>query len=126
MSAWTAIVGASKYAAAVASGDIATPDEQALRIARCRTCPSLRVYPVPLLGVYAGFCGTPFKDKRADYPATCGCLTAWGPPPPDTSGLDQVVKLRVLAGLGTAGKACVASERCPQGRWIEEAAQVGG
>lgn len=125
MSLWHALAGAGRYAAAVAAGDIASPDEQRLRIGRCRTCPSLRVHPVPVMGVYAGFCGPPFKDKRDEYPATCGCLVAHATPPTDTDGCEQIIKLRVLAALTPAGKACVASERCPQGRWIEEVANRG-
>lgn len=117
MTTWTAIVGASKYAAAVASGDIADEDAQRLRIARCRTCPSLRVHKILVMRAYAGFCGQPFADHSKDHPATCGCLVASAVPPPNTDEDETTTKLRVLAAMTPAGKACVASEVCPQGRW---------
>lgn len=116
MSAWTAIVGASKYAAAVASGDIADGEAQRLRIARCRTCPSLRVHSVPLIGAWSGFCGPPFVDRTGEAEPSCGCLVASAPAQP-TDGDPVTIRLRVLAALTPAGKLCVGSERCPSGRW---------
>ena len=119
MSLWTALSGAAKYAAAVASGDIADAESLRLRVARCRTCPSLRVHLIPLTGAYAGFCGVPFKDGTADDPPVCGCLTTACAAPehgPDEEA-DGAYRLRVLAAFSPAGKACVGSERCPQGKW---------
>lgn len=117
MSVWTAIVGASRYAAAVAAGDVAGEDAKALRIARCRTCPSLKVHSVPVLGGWAGFCGTPFEEAGS----TCGCLVASATALQDQEGDAQIIRLRVLAALTPAGKACCGSESCPQGRWDADA-----
>lgn len=119
MSLWHAIKGGATYAAAVASGDVADADEQRLRIGRCRTCPSLSVHRVPVTGQMAGFCGQPFHDGGADSPATCGCLVAAcaAPERGDGEEPDAVYRLRVLAALTPAGKACVGSQRCGQGRW---------
>ena len=116
MTAWTAIVGAARYAAAVAAGDVAGDEAKALRIAQCRTCLSLTVHRVPLLGCYAAFCGTPFQEG----PGACGCLVASAPAVP-TDGDEQVIRLRVLAALTPAGKACCGSEACPSGRWDADA-----
>lgn len=116
MSLWTALAGAAKYTAAVAAGDIADEDAQRLRIARCRTCPTARIHSVPLTGAWAAFCGPPFVDRTGEPEPSCGCLVAAAPAQP-TDGDPATIRLRVLAALQPAGKACVASEACPQGRW---------
>lgn len=114
-----AIAGASKYAAAVASGDVADEEAKALRIGRCRTCPSLTLHTVPVLGVVSGFCGQPFHDGADETPRTCGCLTAVATAPQRADGEepDDVYRERVRAVLTVAGKACVGSAQCSQGRW---------
>ncbi len=116
MSLWTALAGAGRYAAAVASGDIADAEALRLRVARCRTCPTARIHAVPLTGAWSAFCGPPFVDRTGEEPASCGCLVAWAPAQP-TDGDQATIRLRVLAALQPAGKLCVASERCPAGRW---------
>lgn len=107
MSLWHAIEGAAKYAAAVATGDIASPTEQARRAAICGACLSLRMYKVPGISgeSRAWFCGQAFVDNLAQRTPTCGCLVGHG------SEREKRVELTA------AGKACVGSERCPQAKW---------
>jgi len=102
---WTATKGAAKYAAAVAGGDIASPETQALRLVRCSDCQAAtrRLF----LGRRALWCGEPFVET-AD---TCGCLLACEAEP-------QVGVVTINgAALVPAGKLEVGSERCPRGVW---------
>lgn len=84
--------GAEVYATAIATGDIVTAPALADRRRTCRGCPSYRVERAPGAEAPSGWCGPALVDGMAQQPPTCGCLV--------------VVK------------AVVASERCPQGRWL--------
>lgn len=99
---WTMLKGAAKYAAAVASGDIATPSDQADRAATCANCSALARNSA--LGHYVYTCGVVGHDRRSDpmFP-TCGCIVLTAP--------------RNQTDFTAAGKAVVASESCPQGKW---------
>lgn len=96
--AWTAAKGAAKFAAAVASGDVACDEDVAYRRGVCRACPSRERVQVPGASEPSDWCGPPLED-RTNVPLTiegkevptCGCLLA--------------------------GKTMVASEYCPQGLW---------
>ncbi len=93
MSWWHAVRGAARFAQAHARGDVALPQIQQARAAKCSACPNRRDYRVPALGRTVSFCGEAFKPG----PGTCGCL--------------------VLADGEPAGKPTVDSERCPSGEW---------
>lgn len=97
---WMAAHGATRYAAAMATGDIAPDGEIEIRRACCRACPSMMVERSDNAEGESAWCGKPFKDNMDDpRRPTCGCLLA--------------------------GKTAVASERCPQGRWGVVAAEGG-
>lgn len=109
MSLWHGIKGAAKYAAAVAAGDVATDEVAAARAAVCAACPSCKMYTVPSFGgeARAWFCGPAFEDRRGEaWTPTCGCAVGFG------SERERRVELTA------AGKTCVASESCPQSRWL--------
>ena len=100
--AWTMLKGAAKYAAAVASGDIASPSAMAERAETCANCSARVRYKA--LGMYVHTCGLAGHDRtRSDFP-TCGCVVL-------TQSMNQ-------SGFSAAGKTAVASEECPQGRWL--------
>lgn len=81
------IYGAAKFAAAWATGDVATAETTEARRAVCRQCPS-RVRAIAPGAVFeSDWCGRPLKETGA----TCGCLIY--------------------------GKTMIGSERCPQGKW---------
>lgn len=87
MNALTGIYGAAKFAAALASGDVASDEVSEQRREVCRGCPS-RVRKPGLPGLPdSDWCGEPMEET----PTTCGCLLY--------------------------GKTMVASERCPAGKW---------
>lgn len=88
---WMAANGATRYAAAMASGDVAPDIEIEIRRACCRCCPSMVVARSDNAEGESAWCGKPFNDRLGEKLPTCGCLLA--------------------------GKTAVASERCPQGRW---------
>ena len=89
---WMAAHGATRYAAAMAMGDIASDLDIDIRRGCCRACPSMVVERSDNAEGESAWCGKPFKDYTTDAKRpTCGCLLA--------------------------GKTAVASERCPQGRW---------
>ncbi len=99
--AWTAVKGAARYVAAVASGDVVTTTEAIGRLARCQRCEAFTERPDPVrltidgtpTELHAYYCGEPFKESAR----TCGCLLAVGQSP--------------------AGKMLVGSEQCPRGEW---------
>lgn len=94
-----AVRGFAKYATALATGHIATDDEQAKRLAICDRCNIVR--PRPITNGQALYCGEPFADKLQQGMG-CGCLVA----------------IRVNGDeLSPAGKTEVSTERCPLGRW---------
>lgn len=88
---WTGAKGAAKFAAAVASGDMADSLTMETRRAVCRACPSLRLVKIPGATEASHWCGEPLVDRMGEPLPTCGCLCA--------------------------AKTAVGSERCPQGRW---------
>ncbi len=100
--AWTMLKGAAKYAAAVASGDIAPSSDQTARADACANCPALTRSSG--LGMYVYTCGVVGHDRRSDpmFP-TCGCIV--------------LTASKNHTGYSPAGKAVVASESCPQGKW---------
>lgn len=89
---WVALKGARKYVAAVASGDIALPQVQDARLQKCRGCDALTVVAIPM-EAQPGFCGSPVEERMTGPVSQrfCGCLCV--------------------------GKAAVASEKCPRGKW---------
>ena len=98
---WHALKGAAKYVAAIATGDIATPETQERRAKLCAGCPDRNRYTA--LGMYVWTCGTAGVDRKDANPPTCGCIVLSGS--------------RNQTSAEAAGKTVVASERCPQGRW---------
>lgn len=99
---WVARRGAAKYRKAIANGDVAEPDQAAERASQCALCTSMRlVNPTMILDDPSMYCGAPFEERLGDNPPTCGCLVGVS------------VQGKPLPG----GKALVASEQCPQGRW---------
>ena len=82
------VFGAAKYAAAIASGDIASEEVTEQRREVCRACPS-RVRKSPMPGVAeSDWCGSPMEETEK----TCGCL--------------------LFAAT------MVASKECPQKKWL--------
>lgn len=89
--AWYAMRGGAHYLQSIAAGDCAPMDDVKVRLAVCQQCPSCQPTPgSPRLLV--GYCGQPLHDGREDTPPTCGCFLP--------------------------AKVCVASERCPQEKWL--------
>lgn len=87
MNILTGIFGAAKFAAAVASGNIADEETVLRRREKCRNCPS-RVRAVAPGAVFeSDWCGPALEET----PTTCGCLIL--------------------------GKTLVGSESCPQAKW---------
>jgi hypothetical protein len=109
---WTALKGAESYRAAMAAGDVASEDEQLSRAAICAACPSRTSRRVDSIKATASYCGEPFNDRReeADKP-TCGCLIAI------TNDGETISQ---------AGKTMVASEQCPQKKWLAVPLTVNG
>ena len=102
--AWTALKGAAKYRAAVASGDVRGQQEAHGCALVCSRCPSLTTRPIEVAGFenwHAGYCGPDFEDRTTAALPTCGC------------GVLLSVNGVVYAGP----KPMVRSEKCPQGRW---------
>lgn len=101
---WTALKGAEKYRAAMTDGDVASQDEQISRAAICAACPSRTTRRIDSIKATAGYCGEPFNDRTLELDTpTCGCLVSIlvdGEP------------------LAQAGKLMVASEVCPQNKWL--------
>lgn len=89
---WVGLRGATKYARAVAAGDIALPQLVADRLDKCAACPAL-VPENSLPYAHPGWCGPPLEE-HLEGPVrerTCGCLLI--------------------------GKAHVQREMCPRGKW---------
>lgn len=105
---WTAVKGAEKYRRALATGDIAPPNEAASRADICANCPSRKLHRIDAIDSDTGYCGEPFRDQTQSRPPTCGCM----------------VTLTVGGKLTAAGKVTVASESCPQGRWLAVSRQT--
>lgn len=88
---WTGVKGAARFVEAIATGDVASPEEIDRRRAICRDCPSkvIKMIPGGIVGIDgdSAWCGEPLVEN--DW--TCGCLLA--------------------------GKTAVGSEFCPQGKW---------
>lgn len=87
MNILTGIFGAAKFAAAVATGDVADDGTTEARRDICRACPSRVRKIAPGAAFESDWCGEPLSPTDA----TCGCLLL--------------------------GKTMVKSERCPQGKW---------
>lgn len=85
---WTIAHGATKYAAAWATGDRAPAEVIAKRRETCRYCPDQAIQRALMSDGVSSWCGRPFVDTGD----TCGCLLA--------------------------GKTSIASEACPQGKWV--------
>lgn len=103
-SLWMGAKGAEAYVAAIARGDIATPEQADARWAQgCAICPSRTVTPCSvtidggLVVTAKHWCGPALTER----PTTCGCLLA----------------LTIDGVPVPAAKLCVRSERCPAGRW---------
>lgn len=95
---WVAVRGAGKYRQAILDGDVADAETAVRRLALCMTCPS-RVARLVSDDIEAGYCGVPFEEHFETVLPTCGCL----------------VSCTVRGETRAAGKALVASEKCPQG-----------
>ncbi len=94
----TLIVGGTKWARAIATGDRASQCDAAQRHAACCDCPSMKTTAVPVkVGASFQTCGEFAQETRS----TCGC----------------VVGVTYEGASFPAGKVRVGSERCPQGRW---------
>lgn len=106
--AWTAIEGAEKYAEEVRLGNLAAPETRAERASECSVCDSATRWRLPVLGWVYGFCGSKFKDRTRDEKPTCGCLVFFSKKCTDPSA---------IATARPAGKTCLLSEHCPQGKW---------
>lgn len=106
---WVALKGAMRYHYALDMGDVASNADQARRAAACHGCEHRRFRDVETGGekVVAGYCGEPFVDKSGTDPSTCGCLVT-------------VSVLGETLATHAAGRAVVASERCPlkRPRWL--------
>lgn len=89
---WVSLRGSQKYVKAVASGDIALPQQVVARLEICQKCPAL-VEETHLPHATPGWCGPPLEShmKIAQEDRTCGCLVR--------------------------AKIHVASETCPRGKW---------
>lgn len=131
----TALDGLMTYTSALASGDVAPEDAQDARLAACIRCPSNRINAAPL-GWIVGTCG---EFNRPDFESnrpTCGCVVYVVEP-----GAAKLIRRltrgtgRLPAGDDTAAtvlehvarpmlKAEVASQQCPQRRWVEPT--IGG
>ena len=83
--------GAAKYAAAIATGEIADDATAQARKASCLSCPARRREQVKGADTPSDWCGEPFRDLTRTPERTCGCLLA--------------------------AKTLVGSETCPRGRW---------
>lgn len=97
--------GAVRYHKAIAAGDIASDAEQARRAAICGRCEHRRWRDVEgETKAIASYCGDPFVDRGKGQP--CGCLV-------------MVTVAGDVVSDHAAGKAQVASERCPlrKARW---------
>jgi hypothetical protein len=87
--AWIGMRGAARYLEAVAAGDVAPEAAIEARLRVCRACPARTAdEDVPEA---AGYCGPAFAAAELPDGPTCGCALE--------------------------GKASVASEVCPRGRW---------
>ena len=89
--AWMAALGAGKYVAAIALGDVASDFVIDHRRAICRVCDSRRHEQAAEDDAVSDWCGDPLKSQLTAVLPTCGCLIA--------------------------GKTAVASEECPQEKW---------
>lgn len=85
---WTIAKGGAKYAIAHATGDVAPEPVRELRAQICRDCPSRVRTKVLGADGPSDWCGQPFIETSQ----TCGCLLP--------------------------AKISVASESCPQLRWL--------
>lgn len=115
---WVALKGAMRYHHALDMGDVAGEAEQARRVRACAGCEhrTLREVETASEKVVAGYCGEPFVEKAGTDPATCGCLVT-------------VTVAGHAVADHAAGRAVVASERCPlrRPRWSAvEAIGPGG
>lgn len=88
---WMAAYGARKYAAAIASGDIAPDIHIRMRRGICKACPSMWVGIAKEDTEESSWCGRPEPGGMNAALPTCGCFIA--------------------------GKTAVASEACPQNKW---------
>lgn len=90
--------GAERFLPALAAGDVASEEIQAMRIATCRRCPWMRTETAPGAGSESSWCGKALTPREGpEVPPgerTCGCLLA--------------------------AKVAVASEACPQDKWPAE------
>ncbi|MBS0187282.1 MAG: hypothetical protein JSS51_04390 [Planctomycetes bacterium] len=107
MKAWQAIKGASKYAKSIATGDVASDEEQRRRLEVCGQCKT-RQRRRKHSGYRTLWCGEPFVPEPG---VNCGCLLA-------ATHENAAVRVTVDGQeLEPAGKLVVGSERCPAGRW---------
>lgn len=104
-----AVKGGRRYHAAIERGDIASEDERARRAAICGRCEHRRWRDVGLeegtdAKMIASYCGDAFVDQGKGRP--CGCLV-------------MVTVAGERVSDHAAGRAMVASERCPlrKARW---------
>lgn len=96
---WVAMKAAAKYLKAIATGDVAPESEAVKRAGICAICTSCQWESVSSLAdTERGWCGVPFKETDT----TCGCFVA----------------LSVHGELNVGAKVCVASEQCPQDKWL--------
>lgn len=95
---WMAFKGAKFARQALKHGDVALPDVVDRRTATCAGCPSLVWQDSKFPGVKTGWCGQPFVSASK----TCGCL----------------VTLSVKGEVRPGAKVSVASEMCPQKKWM--------
>lgn len=101
---WVGAKGAAKYAAAVATGDIADEVVAAARFEGwCMSCPSVKHRRARLQdqGVEVYYCGPELEEHFDSVMPTCGCL----------------VGLTVGGQAQPGGKTVVRSQMCPQRRW---------
>jgi hypothetical protein len=90
--------GAERFLPALARGDVATEEIQAMRIATCKRCPWMQTEQAPGATGESTWCGKALTPREGpEVPPgerTCGCLLA--------------------------AKVAVASESCPQDKWPAE------
>ncbi len=103
-----AIEGASEYHEAIASGDVASEEDQDARASTCSTCPNLtpRGFRVLGLGRVKFYCGEPFEADESR--GRCGCPIGTAESP------DAIKQVRVEH---PGPRLMVASKQCPSGRF---------
>lgn len=111
---WHALEGFKKYAAAIASGDVADIETQRARVGECAVCkPSMtkcRATEILSLTIIPALvsCGRLGQDPE---PGKCGCLLMRACEPQEAHVTIDGVPLKAC------GKPEVGSEKCPSGKW---------